>query len=502
MRPLLPLLTFALACGAATTPAETTPDPVAADPSLPWSRAEAPPLAIETDVIALVGAEVRDGAGHTFAPGVVIFDDGRLVAVGAQDDVAIPEGATTIDASAKVITPGIIDTHSHMGVYPQPRARAHSDGNEATSPTTPEVYAGDSFWPQDPALTRALQAGVTTIQVLPGSANLIGGRGATLKMHLGRTLREMRFWGAPDTLKMACGENPKRVYGRRNSSPSTRMGNVAGYRAAYQAAREYGQSLADWQHNHRLWQIKRATFERETEAREERRENGEALGDRPDDPGPAPTPPTRDLAKETLWSVIEGNTLVQMHCYRADEMANMLDVAREFGFSIRSFHHAVEAYKIRDLLHAENVSVSTWTDWWGFKLEAYDAIEENIALLHEEGVRVALHSDSPNLIQRLNQEAAKAMAAGRRAGIAISEHDALSWITRQPAWVLGIDELTGTLEAGKMADVVVWSGSPFSVYTHVEQVYVDGLLRFDHRDGVARGGATDFELGQNETESF
>ncbi|MAT24020.1 MAG: amidohydrolase [Sandaracinus sp.] len=447
--------------------------------------------------------------GAIHEDGVVVMADGRIQAVGPADAVQVPEGATLVDVEGRVVTPGVIDTHSHMGVYPVPHVRAHSDGNEATSPNTAQVAAADSIWPQDPALQRALAAGVTTIHVLPGSANLFGGRGATLKLHLGRSVSEMRFPAAPDSLKMACGENPKRVYGGRRQFPSTRMGNVSGYRAAFQEAVEYGRSWGEWQHKHRIWQRKRMRYDRDQERRRAAREGEGEMpeGDPVDDPGPEPAPPTRDFAKETLWDVLQGRVLVQMHCYRADEMTRMMELAREFGFRIRSFHHAVEAYKVRDLLAREGVSISTWADWWGFKVEAYDAIPENLALLEEAGVRAIVHSDSNMLVQRLNQEAAKAMWAGRHRGIDISEDAALRWFTTNAAWALGVHEVTGTLEPGKMADVVVWSDDPFSVYTHADLVFVDGLLRYDRAEQPAspptpENPTTDFEQGQNETEAL
>jgi imidazolonepropionase-like amidohydrolase len=302
----------------------------------------------------------------------------------------------------------------------------------------------------------------------------------------------MLFHEAPMTLKMACGENPKRVYGGRQTAPSTRMGSVAGYRAAFQDAVEYGRSFRHWQHDHRVWQGKRFRFDNAGEG-----SDGDTDGDAdaPDDPGPEPAPPARDHALEALLGVIEGRILVQMHCYRADEMARAMELGQEFGFSIRSFHHAVEAYKIRDILAENEVSVSTWADWWGFKLEAFDAIPENLALVTEAGARGIVHSDSAQGIQHLNQEAAKAMTAGRRAGIEITHDQALRWLTAHPAWALGIHEQTGTLETGKMADVVVWSGSPFSVYSRAERVYVDGILVYDRgRDG-ALAVPTDFETG-------
>jgi imidazolonepropionase-like amidohydrolase len=445
---------------------------------------------IDSPLVALVGGTVMTATGRIIEDGVVVMEDGRLSAVGARDEVEIPEDAEQVDVSGRYVTPGLIDTHSHMGVYPNPHVLATADGNEMTDPVTPQVRAADAFWPQDPQLPRALAGGVTTIQVLPGSGNLIGGAGTTLKLHLGRTVSEMQFPGAPESLKMACGENPKRVYGQgRQSAPMTRMGNVAGYRQAFQQAIEYGRSWEDWQAQHQQWQRDRMAYEA---AQAEPGEDEDA----PSDPGPAPAPPARDFGLERLLGAIEGRVLIHMHCYRGDEMARMMEVGRELGFSIRSFHHAVEAYKVRDLLARNEVSVSTWADWWGFKLEAYDAIEENLALLTQAGVRGVLHSDSGMLVQRLNQEAAKAMTAGRRAGIEVTEDQALRWITINAAWTLGIHEQTGSLEPGKMADVVVWSGHPFSVYTRADLVYVDGLLSYDRSD-ASPVHETDFELGQD-----
>ncbi len=507
MRRIL-LLALCAACGGprggAEEPEATREEEIPLPP-LPWVTPTSPAAdhVVESPSVMLRGATVMTASGDILENGSVLFEDGRIVAVG--QGIPVPEGCEVVDASGRWITPGLIDTHSHVGVYPSPGAAAHADGNEATSPTTPQVDASDSFWPQDPAIPRLLAAGVTTIQVLPGSANLIGGRGFTVHLVPQRSAEEMHFPGAPDGMKMACGENPKRVYGERHSAPSTRMGNVAGYRAAFQGAAEYRIAWRTWQEQWRGWRRKRIAFERARDAgtadagEQESRygvavDAGPTKAPAPEDPGPEPPPPGRDFGKDALVGVMEGTVLVQNHCYRADEMLRMIELGREFGFRIRSFHHAVEAYKIRDVLAREEVAVSTWSDWWGFKLEAYDSVLENLALLAEAGARGVLHSDSPMYVQRFNQEAAKAMFDGRAARIDIPENTALRWITANPAWVLGIHERTGTLEPGKVADVVVWSGSPWSVYTRVDQTWIDGRLAYD-RAHPERTPRTDFEVG-------
>lgn len=398
---------------------------------------------------ALVGATVYDGRGGRIENGVVLFRDGKLQAVGGAD-MAIPEGYARIDGTGKFVTPGVIDIHSHLGVYPSPGVDALADGNEMTSPTTPDVWAEHSVWPQDPGFTRALaNGGVTSLQILPGSGNLIGGRAVTLKNVPSITVQGMKFPGAPYALKMACGENPKRVYGGKGQKPSTRMGNMSVDRQAWIDARRY----MDGDHSE------------------------------------------RDLGKDTLEGVLKGEILVQNHCYRADEMAQVIDMSKEMGYKITAFHHAVEAYKIADILRENDICAAIWADWYGFKMEAYDGIPENAALLANAGACVVIHSDDENGIQRLNQEAAKAQADGRRIGIDIPDAQVIGWFTYNAAKTMGIGEKTGSLEAGKMADVVLWNGNPLSVYSRPEKVWIDGALMFDAQD-ARRRPVSDFELGQ------
>ena len=405
--------------------------------------------------LLIVGATLLTGDGARLDEAQIYFADGIIQAVGRE--LQVPAGVRRMDARGKWITPGLIDVHSHLGNFPGPAALAHQDGNEMSGPNTAEAWAEHSVWPQDPAINTARAGGVTSFHVLPGSANLFGGRGVTLKNVPARTAQEMKFPGAPHSLKMACGENPKRLYGGQGKAPMTRMGSMAGYRQAWSEAREY--------------------IDKQEKAAQGKGE-----------------PPPRNLRLDTLAGVLRGEIIVQNHCYRADEMANMIDLAREFGYHPGNFHHAVEAYKVADLLAEAGMCAAMWADWWGFKLEAWDATRENVAMVDAAGVCAIVHSDSALGIQRLNQETAKIMGAARRAGLPVSPEHAIRWVTSNSAKALGIAERTGTLAAGKMADVVVWSGNPFSVYTMAEQVYVDGALVYDRHD-PAHQPKSDFELG-------
>lgn len=409
----------------------------------------------------ITNVTILDGRGGRIDGGSVLMSGGDIVAVGAS--LTAPDGATVIDGTGKWVTPGIIDVHSHLGDYPTPAVSAHRDGNEATSPNTSEVWAEHSVWPQDPGFARALAGGITALQILPGSANLFGGRSVTLKNVPSRTMQGMKFPEAPHGLKMACGENPKRVYGTmRKTAPSTLMGNVAGYRKAWIEATEYRRAWEAYRARHAAGEVAKA--------------------------------PKRSLKMDTLVGVLDGEILVHNHCYRADQMMVMIDIAKEFGYKVTSFHHAVESYKIADLLAENDVCSSMWADWGGFKMEAYDDIRENIAFVHKAGACAIVHSDSANGIQRLNQDAAKSIADAAQVGVDISRAEAWLWLSYNPAKAMGVADVTGSLEAGKDADLVLWSGDPFSVYTLAEQVYVDGALIFDLND-PARQPVSDFRLG-------
>ena len=405
------------------------------------------PLPSETTLIT--NAHILTGNGGEIESGSILIENGKITAIGEAVDGGGSD-VLTIDAGGKYVTPGIIDVHSHLGNYPSPAVNAHGDGNEVTSPITSEVWAEHGVWPQDPGFDEALAGGVTTLHILPGSANLFGGRGITLRNVPSRTVQGMKFPDAPYTLKMACGENPKRVYGDKGG-PDSRMGNVAGYRKNWIKAQDYKKKL----------------------------DKGEDV--------------SRDLQLETLAGVLSGEILVQMHCYRADEMVQILDIAKEFDYKVTTFHHAIEAYKIGDVLAETGTCAAMWADWGGFKMEAYDNIRENIPFVHAQGACAMIHSDSQDGVQRLNQEVAKAWSDGNKAGLDISKAEAFQWLTANPAKALGIDDQTGTLEAGKRADVVIWSADPFSTYARPEKVFVDGALMIDTDTGLKP--KSDFRLG-------
>ena len=414
----------------------------------------------ESPAFVLIGANILTGDGAELTNTDLLIENGKIVDIGTA--LEIKPDTIKVDTKGKWVTPGLIDVHSHMGVYPAPSTSNHSDGNEMTSPVTAEVWAEHSVWPGDPQFEKALAGGVTTVQILPGSGNLIGGRGVTLKNIPARTVQGMKFPGAPYSLKMACGENPKRVYGSRNTLPSTRMGNMAGYRKAWIQATEYKRSWDDYVSDAQA---------------------GEDVDQ-----------PSRNLRLETLAGVLEGDIRIHNHCYKADEMAQMIDMSKEFGYEIAAFHHAVEAYKVAPMLAKEGICGVMWADWWGFKQEAFDMVRENIALVDYAQACAVIHSDDPIQGQRLNQEIAKAMSAGNRMGLNIDAAKAITWGTINAAKSLGLDNQIGSLAAGKNADIVLWTKHPLSIYSLAQKVWIDGNLRFDRFDKSVQP-TSDFNLG-------
>jgi imidazolonepropionase-like amidohydrolase len=383
--------------------------------------------------VVIKNAIVMTAAHGNIQNGSIYIKDGKIAAVGAT--VNAPANAAVIDAGGKYLTPGIVDSHSHIAL--------DDDVNEATSPVTPHMMMRDAFDYQDKAIYRALAGGVTTSLLLHGSANMIGGQAVVIKHKYGLTRDEMLFPNAPGSIKFASGENPKRVYGSRDQLPSTRMGNFEVQRQALVEAQDY---MREWDHYNE--KMKRGDKDAEQ--------------------------PKHDLKLEALADVLRGKLFVQIHCYRADEMLTEIAMAKEFGYKLRAFHHALEAYKIADQLAANNVGIATFADWWGYKQEAWDAIPWNAVMAMRKGVKVAIKSDSEDYTRRLNQEAAKTIRYG-----GATEEEALKMITINPAWIIGVEDRVGSIEVGKDADLVIWDGYPLSSYGVPEKVFIDGEVYFD-----------------------
>ena len=451
MSPFIPRLAFALAItgfsllsGAAAT-AQSSPVP--AD-------------------LVIKNATVMTASHGTIQHGSVWLHSGKIAGVGAT--VSAPAGATVVDATGKYVTPGIIDPHSHSALG--------DDVNEATSPVTPSMMMIDAFDNRDKALYLALAGGVTSELLLHGSANMIGGQAVVIKNKFGLSKEEMLFPNAPQSIKFASGENPKRVYGTRNQLPSTRMGNFEVMRQAFEDAKVYRR---DWD----AYNDKVVKGDKEARA------------------------PHRDLKLEALADILRGKLLVQIHCYRADEFLTEEAIAKDYGFKIRAFHHALEMYKVGGKIAADGTAIATFTDWYGGKYEMWDGIPWNAVMSMREGVRVALKSDSNDHIRRLPSEAGKMVHYG-----GATEDEAITMVTLNPAWIMGIDDKTGSLDVGKDGDVVIWNMDPLSTYARAEKVYIDGDLFFDsslpgfgtthfsgvmHGSGFGAGEDDDDDQGEN-----
>jgi imidazolonepropionase-like amidohydrolase len=414
-----------------------------------------------TDLV-IKNATVMTASHGTIQHGTVWVHNGKIAGVGAT--VSAPAGATVVDATGKYVTPGIIDPHSHSALG--------DDVNEATSPVTPSMMMIDAFDNRDKALYLALAGGVTSELLLHGSANMIGGQAVVIKNKFGLSREEMLFPNAPQSIKFASGENPKRVYGTRNQLPSTRMGNFEVMRQSFEDAKVY---------------------RREWDAYNDKVAKGDKDA----------RPPHRDLKLEALADILRGKLLVQIHCYRADEFLTEEAIAQEYGFKIRAFHHALEMYKVGGKIAADGTAIATFTDWYGGKFEMWDGIPWNAVMSMREGVRVALKSDSNDHIRRLPQEAGKMVHYG-----GATEDEAITMVTLNPAWIMGIDDKTGSLDVGKDGDVVIWNMDPLSTYARAEKVYIDGDLYFDsslpgfgtpHFTGVMHGSG--FGAGEDDDDN-
>ena len=387
----------------------------------------------QTQDVLIKNAVVMTVTHGNIKNGSIYVKDGKIAAVG--ENVSAPAGVAVVDAGGKFVTPGIIDSHSHIAL--------DDDVNEATSPITPHMMMMDAFDYQDKAIYRGLAGGVTTSLLLHGSANMIGGQAVVIKHKYGLGRDAMLFPGAPRSIKFASGENPKRVYGSRDQLPSTRMGNFAVQREALVQAQDY---MKEW-------------------------DNYEAKVKKGDKEA---SQPKHDLKLEALADVLRGKLMVQIHCYRADEFLNEIAMAKEFGYKIRAFHHALEAYKVPEKIAAENIAIATFADWWGYKEEAWDAIPWNAVISMRKGVRVAIKSDSDDFARRLNQEAGKTMRYG-----GATEDEALKMITLNAAWIVGVDDRVGSIDVGKDADLVIWDGYPLSTFAVPNKVFIDGGVYFD-----------------------
>ncbi|MEZ4456109.1 MAG: amidohydrolase [Gemmatimonadales bacterium] len=443
MNRLLTLAVVGAGLGGWTTAAESQNRPPIRRVELEWSYAEAPlsaPVPAAGRLVAITNATVMTASHGTLEKATILIRDGKIAAVGT--NVTVPAGAEVIDGTGRYVTPGIIDAHSHS---------AAEAINEGTQSVTAEVRIEDVIRQDGISLFRQLAGGVTTLNILHGSANTIGGQNAVVKLRWGLPVDSMLFAGAPPGIKFALGENVRQtngpqIPGRQARYPRTRMGVEELLRDSFTRAREY----------QREWQ----TYESAKKALK----RGEA----------EPIPPARDLELDALVEILEGKRLVHAHSYRSDEIVMLLNVAKEFGFRVASLQHVLEGYKVADEIAAAGTGASTFADNWAYKLEAWDAIPHNAALMAERGVKVSINSDSDERARRLYQEAAKAMKYG-----GTSEEEALRMITLNAALQLGIDKSVGSIDVGKDADLAIFNGHPFAPATRVEMTLIDGRKFFD-----------------------
>jgi imidazolonepropionase-like amidohydrolase len=392
---------------------------------------------------------IRNATVLTITHGVLANTDllirrGKIAAIGKNLKAAAD--ARVIDATGKYVMPGIIDCHSHSML---------DAINEGTVSVSSMARTRDVLNPNDVDLYRELAGGVTTLNLLHGSANSIGGQSTTVKIKYGRPIEDFIFPGAPPGIKFALGENPKRSSstpqaGQQRRYPATRMGVEETIRDAFVRARDYKKS----------WDEYRAAL---------------GKGDK------NVIPPRRDLQLEPLVEVLEGKRYVHSHCYRADEILMLINIADEFGFKVRTFQHVLEGYKVAKEIAQHGAGASTFADFWGYKIEAYDAIAYNTAIMVRHGVNTSVNSDSNERARRLNIEAAKAMRYGD-----LTEEEALKLITMNPAWQLGVQDRVGSIEVAKDADLAIWTAHPLSVYARVETTFVDGEVFFDRQQDLAR----------------
>jgi imidazolonepropionase-like amidohydrolase len=395
----------------------------------------------ENRPVVIKGATILTMTHGTIEDGTVVIENGKITAVGK--DVASPAGAEVIDAHGEYVLPGLVDPHSHLGVYSMPAVRANSDGNEMTGDIEAQVRSEDAINTDDPEIPRAVSGGVTTVQVLPGSGNNIGGWATIIKLNGGLTLDDIKVTGAPPSMKWAWGENPKRVYGGKGQAPSTLMGEAAIVRQKLYDAQNY---TAKW----KAWE----------------------------DGGKKGAPPARNLQLEALADVLAGKVRLNIHSYQVNHFETLFRIADEFHFHIAALHHALDAYMIALEIARRHIGVVTFADSWGFKVEAIDAIPQNAYLLWKCGVLVSLHTDNPVIEERYYMEQA---AIVNHYGT--PDEAALQMVTINPARILGIDNRLGSIDVGKDADLAVWTGNPLELTSKADKVFIDGKLTYTLKDG-------------------
>ena len=404
------------------------------------SRATPPDV---SPVILIQNATILTVSHGTIENGSILIKDGKIAEVGAS--LKAPTGARVIDAAGQFVMPGIIDCHSHIAIE-----GGVNEGGVSVSSIANIAEVLDS---DDVDIYRDLAGGVTTANILHGSANSIGGQTIVIKLRWGQPASKLPFEGAVPGIKFALGENPKRsnfsIPGQPKRYPATRMGVEETIRGAFTEARDYKNS----------W-----------EAYRKRVSAGEKNA----------LPPRRDLRLEPLVEVLDGKRYVHAHCYREDEILMLLRVAKEFGFKVRTLQHVLEGYKIADEIAAAGVGASTFSDWWAYKVEAYDAIPYNTALMTKRGVLVSVNSDDAAEATHLNQEAAKAIKFG-----GLTHDEALKLVTINPAIQLGIDKRVGSIDVGKDADLVIYNHDPLSAYAVAQKTIVDGRVLFDRDQDMA-----------------
>ena len=404
-------------------------------------------------MIAITNGRVMTITQGTLERGTVLVENGRIVAVG--EEVEIPEDAEVYDATGKVVMPGLIDAHCHVGLFPDGIGWEYSDGNEMTDPITPHLRALDAVHPEDPAFKELVAAGVTTVLTGPGSGNLIGGQWVCLKTAPQPSVEQMVLL-EPAGMKMALGENPKRVYGEQKKAPSTRMGNAATLRAALVDAQNY---LEKW----RRYEADLADYQAKVEAEDEDAEE--------------PKPPERDLKLEALGKVLRREMKARIHAHRADDMLTAIRIAEEFDLDL-TLEHATEGYKIADILADKGIPVTAGPILFSrVKYELKNMTPKNPGLMAKAGVKVAIQTDEMSAVKYLTINAALAMREG------MAEEEALKAITINPAEIIGVADRVGSLEAGKDADLVVFSGHPFDYRTVAELVLVDGQVAYRREGG-------------------